>query len=170
MKSSLAFLFIAAVMWVCGMDNQRQSQSTDPGTSNSAQAPARETPSPKLDKEALKAELLKMEDEMTKAALNGDITLLAKNTTDDFKLVGVDGKIQDKNEALADVKKEKNIKAFLITDGELLSFSEDSAVLVYTQNITLKTGQSGKARVTDSFVKKDGRWMIKSEQATMIKK
>lgn len=153
-------------MYVCGIgDNTRQTEAPP----SNASAPAKSTPA-KQDKESLKAELLKMEDEMTQAALNGDISLLAKNTTDDFKLVGVDGKIQDKNEALADVKKEKNIKTFLITDGELLSFSEDSAVLVYTQNITLKTGQSGKARVTDSFVKKDGRWMIKSEQATMIKK
>ena len=47
---------------------------------------------------------------------------------------------------------------------------EDSAVLAYTQNITLKTGQSGSARVTDSFVKVDGKWLVKSEQQTMIKK
>ena len=68
------------------------------------------------------------------------------------------------------LKKEKNIKAWSITDAELMSFSEDSAVLAYTQNVTLKTGQSGRARVTDSFVKKDGRWLIKSEQQTMMKK
>ncbi len=166
MKLVPVFAILALVMYVCGIgDNTRQAEAPP----SNAAAPLKPTPAT-TDKEALKAELLKMEDEMTQAALNGDITLLAKNTTDDFKLVGVDGKIQNKNEALADVKKEKNIKAFLITDGELLGFSEDSAVLVYTQNITLKTGQSGKARVTDSFVKKDGRWMIKSEQATMIKK
>ncbi|MEP6945303.1 MAG: nuclear transport factor 2 family protein [Acidobacteriota bacterium] len=166
MKLVPVFAILAFVMYVCGIgDNTRQAEAPP----SNAAAPAKTTPA-KADKEAVKAELLKMEDEMTQAALNGDITLLAKNTTDDFKLVGVDGKIQNKNEALADVKKEKNIKAFLITDGELLSFSEDSAVLVYTQNITLKTGQSGKARVTDSFVKQDGRWMIKTEQATMIKK
>ena len=127
-------------------------------------------PSPKADKESVKAELLKMEEELTQAGVNGDITLLAKNTTDDFKLTGVDGKVQDKNEALADVKKEKNIKAFSITDADLLSFAEDSAVLSYTINVTLKTGRSGRAHVTDSFVKKDGHWLIKSEQQTLIKK
>lgn len=157
-------------MWVCGMDNQRQTQSSDPGTSNSAQAPAREKSPPKLDKDALKAELLKMEEDITAAVFNGDITLLSKSTTDDFKLTGVDGKVQNKNEALADVKKEKSVKAWSITDAELLSWSEDSAVLAYTQNITLKTGQSGSARVTDSFVKVDGKWLVKSEQQTMIKK
>ncbi len=143
-------------MYVCGIDKQRQSQSSDPGTSNSAQAPDRETPSPKLDKAALKAELVKMEQDITAAVYNGDITLLSKSTTDDFKLTGVDGKVQNKNEALADVKKEKNVKACSITDAELLSSSEDSAVLAYTQNITLKTGQSGR-RPRDGFIRQDRR-------------
>ncbi len=167
MKSFLAFAILGAVMYGCGIgDNPKQSSETTPA--NSAQAPAKTTQ--KADKESVKAELVKLEEDMTQAAMNGDITLLAKNTTDDFKLTGVDGKVQDKNEALADVKKEKSIKAWSITDAELMSFSDDSAVLSYTQNVTLKTGQSGRARVTDSFVKKDGRWLIKSEQQTMMKK
>ena len=106
---------------------------------------------------------------MTEAAMDGDITLLARNTTDDFELTGVDGKVQNKNQALADIKREKNIRSWSITEAELVSFSEDSAVLRYIQNVTLKTGQSGRARVTDSFVKKDGRWLVKSEQQTMIR-
>lgn len=167
MKSILAFVILAAIMYICGIGEKQGGEMTP---SNTAQAPAKSTQSPKTDKGAVKAELVKLEEDMTQAALNGDITLLAKNTTDDFKLTGVDGKVQDKNEALADVKKEKNIKAWTITDTDLLSFSDDSAVLSYTQNVTLKTGQSGRARVTDSFVKKDGRWMIKSEQQTMMKK
>lgn len=164
MKSFLAFAILGAVMYICGIgeDTSKTVETTQP--------PAKSTPTQKADKEAVKAELVKLEEEMTQAAMNGDITLLAKNTTDDFKLTGVDGKVQDKNEALADVKKEKNIKAWSITDAELMSFSDDSAVLSYTQNVTLKTGQSGRARVTDSFVKKDGRWLIKSEQQTMMKK
>jgi hypothetical protein len=165
MRSILAFAILAA-MSLCGLaDKLKQSESTSPNTAaNTAPAPK------KADKESVKAELVKIDEEMTQAAMDGDITLLARNTTDDFKLTGVDGKVQDKNEALADVKKEKKIKAFSITDPELLSFSDDSAVLSYTLNVTLKTGQSGRAKVTDSFVKKDGRWLIKSEQQTMIRK
>ncbi|HEX3100732.1 MAG TPA: nuclear transport factor 2 family protein [Pyrinomonadaceae bacterium] len=161
MKSLLAFAILGAVMYVCGIGDTAKQTETP-----SNQAPVKQ----KADKESVKAELVKIEEDVTQAALNGDITLLVKNTTDDFKLTGLDGKVQDKNEALADVKKEKRIKSWSITDAELLSFSDDSAVLAYTQNVTLKTGQSGRARVTDSFVKKDGRWLIKSEQQTMIKK
>jgi hypothetical protein len=107
---------------------------------------------------------------MAQAGMDGDITFLTRSVTDDFKLTGIDGTIQDKNEALADVKKEKSIKAFSITEGELLSFSDDSAVLSYKLNLTLKNGRSGSARVTDSFVKKDGKWLVKSSQQTMMKK
>lgn len=167
MKSILAFACLAAVMYVCGLGEKTET----PGTVNTSQVPVKSSPTPAAtpNKQALRDELVKLVKEITEAALNGDITLLARSTTDDFELTDVDGKVQNKNEALADVKKEKNIKAFSITDAELLSFSEDSAVLRYTQNVTLKSGRSGKARVTDSFVKKNGQWMVKSEQATMMK-
>ena len=170
MKSILAFAILAAVMYVCGFDNAaKQSGESTPSNTAQIPAPVKASPSPTADKLSLRNELVKLENDMTQAALNGDITLLARNTTDDFELTGVDGKVQNKNEALADVKKEKNIKSWTLTEPELLSFSEDSAVLRYIQNVTLKTGQSGRARVTDSFIKKDGRWMVKTEQQTMMK-
>ena len=172
MKSILAFATLAAVMTFCNLFDKPQP-SSDSGPSNAQRVQTQSAPSPTakptMDREAVKAELVKLENEMTEAALNGDITLLARNTTDDFELTGVDGKVQNKNQALADIKREKNIRSWSITEPELVSFSEDSAVLRYIQNVTLKTGQSGRARVTDSFVKKDGRWLVKSEQQTMIK-
>jgi hypothetical protein len=163
MRALLAVAILAA-MSLCGLLNKA---GQDQAPANTTQAP-KSTPKP--DKESVKAELLKIEEDMTQAAMDGDITLLVRNTTDDFKLTGVDGKVQNKNEALADVKKEKTLRNFSITDSELQSFSDDSAVMVYTLNVTLKNGRSGSARVTDSFVKKDGKWLIRSEQQTMMKK
>ena len=163
MRSILAFAILAAVMYVCGIGEKQSGEIAAPNTA----APVKATP--KADKETLKNELVKLENDMTTAAMDGDITLLAKNTTDDFELTGVDGKVQNKNEALAEVKKEKTLRSFSITETDLLSFSEDSAVLRYNLNVTLKNGRSGRARVTDTFVKKDGRWMVKSEQQTMMK-
>jgi hypothetical protein len=162
MRALLAIAILAA-MSLCGLLN---NAGQDQAPANTSQAPKT---TPKPDKEAVKAELLRIEEDLTKAAFDGDITQLVRNTTDDFKLTGVDGKVQTKNEALADVKKEKSLKNFSITDADLMSFSDDSATLAYTLNLTLKNGRSGKARVTDSFVKQDGKWLIKSEQQTMIK-
>lgn len=162
---------LAMVMAFCGLADKSKPEPPAPTPervqTQNTPVPAK-TPAP-LDKTALQNELVKLEQDMTEAGLQGDITLLARNTTDDFELTGVDGKVQNKNQALADVKKEKNIRSWTITEPELVSASEDSAVLRYIQNVTLKTGQKGSARVTDSFVKRNGQWLVKSEQQTMIR-
>lgn len=154
---------IGAVMYVCGIDSN--TRQTEQPPANLTQAPVK----PKQDKEALLSELVKIEKEMAEASVNGDITLLARNTTDDFELTRVDGKLQNKNEALADVKKERTIKSWSLDEPELVSFSEDAAVLRYTFSVKLKNGAAGKARITDTFVKEDGRWLVKEQQQTMLR-
>jgi hypothetical protein len=170
MRSILAFGVLAAVLSFCNFSEKlKQGSETSSSGPGKPQTSNQSAPRPAFDREALKQELLSMENDMTEAALNGDITILAKNTTDDFEITGADGKVQNKNQALQDVKREKNIRGWAITDGELVSATEDSAVLRYVLNVTLKTGQSGRAKVTDTFVKRDGRWLIQSEQQTLIK-
>ena len=161
MKSILAFAILAAVMYVCGI-GEKQSETTP---SNTAPAQTKSTP----DKQALLNELMQLEKDMTEAALRGDITLLSNRTTDDFQITNFDGKVQTKNEALADVKKESTLRDVLLSDGELLSFSEDSAVLKYTEVVRAKNGAQAKLSITDTFVKQNGKWLAKSEQQTMIK-
>lgn len=170
MKSILAFGVLAAVLAFCNL-SEKLKQSSETTSSGPSKPPAanQSAPRPALDRESLKRELLTIENDLTEAAMNGDITMLAKNTTDDFELTGADGKVQNKNQALQDVKREKNIRGWAITDGELVSATEDAAVLRYVLNVTLKTGQSGRAKVTDTFVKRDGKWLIQSEQQTLIK-
>jgi hypothetical protein len=60
-------------------------------------------------------------------------------------------------------------KSWKITGGEIVSADGDSAVLTYIQQQTLKDGRTFHARVTDTFVKRDGRWLVKSEQATLVR-
>ena len=168
MRSLLALILLGIAASICGLDNG--SRSSDGSTpSNSAPSQAKSTPSPAQDKAAVQSELTKLVNEIGQAAMDGDITYLARVTTDDFESTDVQGKVQDKNEALAEVKKEKTIRAFTISEAELISFSEDSAVLRYTLSVTLKNGRSGKAKVTDSFVREDGKWLLKSEQQTMMR-
>lgn len=164
MRSLLALGLIAFVMYACQLGDDKETAKQGPA--NVAQAPAK-APQTKQD---VFNELLLLEKNLTQAVLDGDISFLAKNMTEDFVLTGVDGKVQDKNGALADIKKERTVKTFVISDAEVLSFSEDSAVFQYTQNITLKNGASGKARITDTFVKRNGDWLVKSEQQTMMRK
>jgi hypothetical protein len=88
---------------------------------------------------------------------------------DDYLGTSVDGSTQNKNQLLATIKPDKTTKEWKITDSRLVSATEDTAVLTYIQQETLKTGQTFRARVTDTFVKRNGKWLIKSEQQTLMK-
>ena len=142
-----------------GLDEQRSPSSN--------QAPQlQKTP---FDKTAVRTELTNLANDLTDAATRADITFIANNTTDDFELTDVDGKVQNKNKALSGIKEEKSIRSWALTDIELASADEKSAVLRYMLNVTLKSGQSGRARTVDTYINENGRWLLKSEQQTIIK-
>ena len=121
------------------------------------------------DRAAVTAELMKIEYQVTTASFAGDIATLASNVADDYSGTSADGSTQNKNQLLAATKPDKITKSWKITDGELVSLGPDSAVLSYVQSQTLRNGQTFRARVTDTFVKRNGRWLVKSEQQTLIK-
>ena len=121
------------------------------------------------DRNAVLAELLKIEKIMTDASLNGDIATLAPYIADDYSGAGIDGRSQNKNQLLAATKPEKNIKSWTITETQLVSLDEESAVLSYLQTVYGRSGRTARARVIDTFVRRDGGWQIKSEQQTLIR-
>lgn len=164
MKALLAGMVFLAALSLCNLSERLKSG----GNSNTQQ---RETSNrnPEKDRDALTVELMKIEGEITTASFKGDISTLASYIADDYSGTGADGKIQNKNQVLAATKPDKMTKSWKITDGQLSSFSEDSAVLTYVQSQTLRNGRTYSARVTDTFVKRDGRWLVKSEQQTLIK-
>jgi hypothetical protein len=168
MNVIFAIATLAAVMMFCNLSELTKKTDTRREDVPPRQQP-QNTPKPPLDKQALKRELVQMEMEMTEAAMKGDVSLIAKSTTDDFELTDVQGKVQNKNQALQDIKQEKTLRSWTITETDLVSASDDTAVLRYTLGVTLKNGRSGKARVTDTFVKQNDRWLIQSEQQTMLK-
>jgi len=163
MKAILAGTVFLAALSLCNLSEKLKSgenSNTQRESSNSK---------PAIDREALTVELMKIEGEITTASFKGDISTLANYIADDYSGTGADGKTQNKNQVLAATKPDKVTKSWKITDGQLSSFSEDSAVLTYVQSQTLRNGRTYSARVTDTFVKRDGRWLVKSEQQTLIK-
>lgn len=154
-------------MTLCNL-GERMITSQPSETANQRQ-PIAQAPAKTQDKAEVKAELVRLINEIAQASVDGDIVTLTKMTTDDFELTDVEGKVQNKNEALADVKKEKSIKTWSITETDLTTLTEDTAVMKYVLSLTLKNGRSGKARVTETFVKEDGQWMLKSSQQTMVR-
>lgn len=168
MNSLLAAIVLAAVILACG-GNERSTTGTGDSQDTKRVQVTSSPAKPALDRDAIRTELLSMANDLTEAAQRGDITTIAQATTDDFEITDVQGKVQNKNKALADIKEERSIRSWAITDPQLLSANEDSAVLQYVLNVTLKSGASGRARVTDSFVKQNGKWLVKSEQQTLIR-
>ena len=160
MKIILAFATLVALMSLCNLTDKSKPEATPSPTKSSSAA---------TDREAVLAELMKLEEEMTTASLNGDISALAPRIADDFSGTGFDGTVQTKNQLLASTKPDKFTKSWKITDAQLISFDGDAAVLSYVQSQTGRNGRTARARITDTFVKRDGRWLVKSEQQTLMK-
>jgi hypothetical protein len=159
----LPFAVILAMWLACSdlADNKQGTTSEKPASSQPAK--------PVQDRESVRRDLVRLANDVTNAAKDGDISYLSKIATDDFRLTDVDGKIKTKNQALAEIKEEKAIKSFDITDDRLVSLDDSTAVLTYTLKVYGKNGRSARAGTTDTFVKQDGQWMLKSEQQTLLK-
>ena len=174
MKSILAVAVVFAALSLCNLtDKSKPEANSNASNQNAGQPPStsnRGGPNDSgIDRAALTVELMKLEYELTTASFNGDISTLATYVADDYSGTGADGVTQNKNQLLASTKPDKVTKSWKITDGELVSATEDSAVLTYIQHLTLKDGRTFRARVTDTFVKRNGRWLVKSEQQTLMK-
>ena len=154
-------------MTFCNL-GEKLNSSSQSGPSNQA-PPANAAPLKAADRDGVKNELVRLINDIAQASVDGDIVTLTKVTTDDFEQTDVEGKVQNKNEALAEVKKEKSIRSWSITQTELTTLTDDTAVMKYLLSLTLKNGRSGKARVTETFVKEDGDWLLKSSHQTMVK-
>ena len=149
----------------CNLSEKLDGRTGSNSGRSSNAAPLKAEP----DRESVKNELLGMINDMADASVNGDIATLSSSTTDDFELTDVNGKVQNKNEALADVKKERSVRSWTITEADLATLSGDTAVMKYLLTLKLKNGRSGKARITDTFARRDGKWLLSSEQQTMVR-
>jgi hypothetical protein len=160
MKSILAVATLMAMVSLCNLSDKLKPE---------AKPSPEKTTTASIDRNAVLAELLKIEKIMTDASLNGDISTLAPYIADDYSGAGIDGRSQNKNQLLAATKPEKNIRSWTITEAQLVSLDEESAVVNYLQTVYGRNGRTARARVIDTFVRHDGGWQIKSEQQTLIR-
>ena len=180
MKSILATTLLIATLSLCNLtdkskpagDSSPADKSTSRSDSPSNANPAQNhdaTQKPGIDREALIVELMKIEYDVTTASFAGDISTLAAHMADDYQGTNADGSTQTKNQLLSTLKPDKTTKEWTITDPQLVSAGEDTAVLNYIQHQTLRNGRTFRARITDTFVKRNGKWLVKSEQQTLMR-
>jgi hypothetical protein len=164
MKSILAVAILMATLSLCNLSDKLKPAANSNAPDNKSAAQNSDA-----ERAAVTEELMKIEYAMTTASLQGDIATLAPYIADNYVGTGYDGSTQNKNQLLAATKPDKNTKSWKITDAKLVSLSNDSAVLTYTQSQTSRRGQTVSARITDTFVKQNGRWLISAEQQTILK-
>ena len=182
MNSIIAAVFLITILSLCNLTEKSKPAANANSTNNNSaetQKPAAESDhgsktssnssAPTTDRAGITVELMKIEYDLTTASFAGDISTLASFMADDYSGTGIDGRTQNKNQILAATKPDKATKSWKISDGELVSVNDDSAVLTYVQSQTLRDGRTFRARVTDTFVKRNGRWLVKSEQQTLMK-
>lgn len=165
MKSIPAVALLMATLSLCNLSDKLKPAAN----SNAPEKTVNQKQNPDADREAVTVELMKIEYEMTTASLKGDISTLASHIADNYVGTSYNGSMQNKNQLLASTKPDKITKSWKITDAKLVSLSDDSAVLTYTQSQTSKGGQTARARITDTFVKQDGRWLVSAEQQTILR-
>lgn len=167
MNSILAVALMIAILSLCSLtDKTKPTENDNRGQSTSNPSKLSDSGT---DREAVTVELMKLEYEITTASLNGDISALAPHIAENYVGTGADGVTQNKNELLASTKADKRTKSWKITDAKLVSLSDDSAVLTYIQSQTFRNGMTFRARITDTFVKRNGQWLVEAEQQTLIK-
>src|SRR2546421_13126195 len=100
MKSILAVTALFAMLSLCNLsDKMKPAANSTPSNTNSNErrSSAAENDNTAADREAVKAELMKLENEVTTASLNGDISVPARNMAGKYVGRSADGRTQSKN-------------------------------------------------------------------------
>jgi ketosteroid isomerase-like protein len=92
---------------------------------------------------------------------------------DTYTFTGPDGTIENKAQAIADLKSGDLKLQSASLDGAKVQVYGDTAVVTYNSNDkgTYKGKDiTGKTRWTDVFVNRNGRWQVVASQGTMLPK
>ena len=159
MKSILAVAALVAALSLCNLSDKIKPEPT----------PTPKTAASASDREAVLAELMKIETELTTASLEETFPPSLRTSPTTLSGTTFDGKVQNKNQVLADTKPQRAVKSWKITEAQLISFDGDSAVLSYLQTLTGRNGRIVHARITDTFVKEMAVGWLSLEQQTLMK-
>ena len=123
--------------------------------------------------ESISAALLQMEDAWNAAYVRRDEAWFQQNLADDYTEIGDDGKaINDKAGATAAMKADKSTAIETELSETKVRVEGNAAIVTGVNHVRLKdpTGkqQDYKHRFTDTFVKRDGRWLIWANESTRM--
>ena len=114
-----------------------------------------------------------IERELLNAILKGDASASERYLADTYVFTGPDGTVENKAQAIADIKSGDLKLQSASLDGAKVQVYGDTAVVTYSSNDkgTYKGKDiSGKTRWTDVFVHHNGRWQLVASHGTMLPK
>jgi len=111
--------------------------------------------------------------EMLNALLKGDASASERYLSDTYVFTGPDGTVENKAQAIADLKSGDLKLQAASLDGAKVQVYGNTAIVTYSSNDkgTYKGKDiSGKTRWTDVFVHHNGRWQLVASHGTMLPK
>jgi len=141
-------------------------------TASAFAAPAREpTFQPAVDSpppSPLAEQLMSLEKSLPEAQKRHDRAFYQRTLTDDFISVGTDGKIHPKEEILADLPSTELVE-YRPYNMQVVLLNDNAAVVTYDVIVRMVHYDDETPRyqhVSSIWVKQDGQWKLKFQQAT----
>jgi hypothetical protein len=148
-------------------NNSNQSSKDDGKNGNSAQTPV-DTELPPTDLDLVLSQLTAIEHEWNDANIKGNRATVRRIVADEFRGVGANGSVENKEQMLANMKPTPEIASLKLSDLKV-SLAGNTAVLTGLNTAKGKNGQTITFRFTDTFLWRDGHWQAISSQATQVK-
>jgi hypothetical protein len=119
--------------------------------------------------EAIKKEILKLEDEQHVAFVNGDAGIIDRIYADNAALTYADGKLITKAQLLADIRSGKH-KLFQVTHDNLRMEIYGNTVVVTGHSTATGTMYNTPRVLTNVYVKLNGQWRLVAHHVTYVAK
>jgi Domain of unknown function (DUF4440) len=120
------------------------------------------------DPELVLTQLTALEYEWNDANIKGNKAAVRRLLADEFRGVGADGSVKNKEELISTLKPEPSIASLRLSDLKI-SLAGGTVVLTGLNTAKSTRGQVLRFRFTDTFLWRDGRWQAISSQASQVK-
>jgi hypothetical protein len=117
----------------------------------------------------VQSELNEAKRALLRSTLNGKSKESADLLTDDYKNVRPDGTVEDKAQYLARLKPLEGLDTFLVSEFKINSLQGDTAEVAGLVQVRAR-GQDYRSKFKETFVKRQGKWLLQSSENTELEK
>ena len=129
--------------------------------------------SQEVDKNSDEKTLIEIEHRWANAYVSADAENLASILSPDYVQTNTRGKVTDKNEELSELRKGSfRYEKFETTEMKVQLYGDAAVVtgLITGKGTDKASGKTieGHMRMTDTFIRQDGRWQVVASQTTLV--